>query len=87
MKNNMNYGSKLSLLSPTTNRKHLLKEHVKLHIKLFCYKIYLPVGNATGVKQHTSKEIQKKWSINMEILKVLKDTTISTCESCLKPDF
>ena len=34
-KNNMNYSSKLSLLSPTTNRKHLLKEHVKLHIKLF----------------------------------------------------
>lgn len=46
-KNNMNYSSKLSLLSPTTNRKHLLKEHVKLHIKLFCCKIYFPVGNAT----------------------------------------
>ena len=67
MKNNMNYSSKLWLLSPTTNKKHLLKEHVKIHSKLFCYKIYLPVGNATGVKQHTSKEIQKKWSINMEI--------------------
>lgn len=87
MKNNMNYSSKLSLLSPTTNRKHLLKEHVKLHIKLFWCKIYFPVGNATGEKQHASKEIQKKWSINMEILKVLKDTTISTCESCLNPDF
>lgn len=45
------------------------------------------MGNATGQKQYTSKEIQKKWSINMEILKVLKDTKISTCESCLNPDF
>lgn len=31
----MNYNSKLSLLSPATNRKHLIKEHVKIHIKLF----------------------------------------------------
>lgn len=45
------------------------------------------MGNATGQKQYTSKEIQKKWSINMEILKVLKDTTMSACESCLKSDF
>ena len=42
------------------------------------------MGNATGQKQYTSKEIRKKWSINMEILKVLKDTKISTCEN---PDF